>query len=308
MTEVKPPEKLVVLIPTRDRPNYLHLTVRSVLEQARQFGHKNVQVVVSDPVSMRENAEKNARLLGRLQQQFPETPVHYYGPGQPEPIRKLLADATRAEKKAFGELVPKDGHYGAHRNRLTLLAVYHGGRDAAYLHLDDDTPIALINKEKGILRKHPKDALDLFLQGYREAVAAGAPGFYGDVEGVKDSLTSSAEPSDLKSQLKRAEFVRVTCGGPGRVLSARALMVPYIPYGINEDFEHTWRLQAELEAEMYEKSEFSPLLAHIGVTGPRLLPSREHPSPYATLYHSSLPLKKHWPSLVNKMLKLSEAK
>ena len=267
--------KLVVLIPTRDRPAYLNVTVESVLEQAKRFGHKDVEIVVSD-VSESKNAKQNEKFVERLRARFPNTPVHYYGPGEPEAIKRLLEKATDEERRAYEKLAPADGHYGAHRNRLALLGVYHGGENAAYLHLDDDTPLLDADKE-GRVAKKPGDALGAFRKGLETALDKDKLGFSGAISGVEDARVSfhrSIEPGSLRKILSKPSLLKPIVFAPGRVLEERAMRVPYGPYGVNEDSSHYERVARRynrlvLVGNAYASSAApETMILHIGVAGP----------------------------------------
>ncbi|NYZ75447.1 glycosyltransferase family 2 protein [Candidatus Micrarchaeota archaeon] len=307
-------EKIVVLIPTRDRPNYLHLTVRSVLEQAQKFGHK-MEVVVSDSLSKEENVKRVKASVESLQKQFPNTPIHYYGPGQPEPIKKLLASASASEKKAYEELVPKHGHYGAHRNRLSLLAIYHGGPNAAYLHLDDDTPLARVVERgnQGFLSKYSQDVFRSLLDGFNSARKNGFAGISISIMGVSDGAVSGywdePEASSLKSMLRKD--VRHLAGhrmGPGRLTSADAAAVPYLPYGRNEDPAHAMLVSKLIDPHMAGlpyavRGTEGIWLTHIGTKGHFLTrEDREIGSKNVLLKES--PEVRNWISLGRKMMRL----
>jgi len=321
--------KFVVLIPTRDRPAYLNLTVESVLEQAKRHGHKDIEIVVSD-VSEAANARQNEKFVEKLRARFPDTPIHYYPPGEPEPIKRLLKKATQEEKKAFEELVPKDGHYGAHRNRLALLGIYHGGKNAAYLHLDDDTPLMSIDSKKGVLPKNLADVLGAFKAGFREAVKRNRPGFYGSIAGVPDSTVSlqdGAPPGKLRDFLRDSEKslypVKATAG-PARVLRAEAMRLPYAPKGVNEDWKFLndlaqhWtssrkmrglrREQASLlKFYLLRPSEYKDaMVIHIGIHGPRL--GKKDIRRYSKESHFSSsrkkPLQETWMKLADRMMAL----
>lgn len=194
-------EKIMVLIPTRDRPEYLHATVTSVVQQAERFNH-HVEIIISDTSTetnektSEANSETNARLMKKISERVRENPkvkIHYYGPGTPEPIRKLIKEeATPKERESYQAHVPANGNYGAHRNRLELLTAYHAGKEPekhAYLHLDDDTPLWVSDSE-GKVKPNPKDALGAFLKSYRKAVAGGRRGASADIFGLSDGWVS----------------------------------------------------------------------------------------------------------------------
>jgi len=314
LTEAKRPEKLVVLIPTRDRPNYLHVTVRSVLEQAKRFGHR-VEVVVSDPKSKPENVERSQSNLASLQKQFPDSPIHYYGPGQPEPIKKLLANATRGEQNAFKKLVPEKGHYGAHRNRLSLLAVYHGGPNAAYLHLDDDTPLAKVVRHgnKSLLSRYPRDVFRSLLDGFNSVKENGFAGISIPLAGVSDAAVSGfwneSEAPPLNSMLQPRMQLNAGHGsGAGRLTSASAAAVPYLPYDLNEDLAHSVLVSRLLTtAAMWhpysERGTGGISLAHIGVKGP-FLTREDRKIRRENVLKQESPEVRNWISLGKKMMRL----
>lgn len=263
------------MIPTRNRPGYLALTVKSVLQQAREHGH-DVQVVISDQSDARQ-AKHNEKMMRKLEEKY-GLPVHYYPPGNLPQLDALLKRATPEQRDAFNALVPKDGQWGAHRNRLSLLAAMHGGQRAAYLHLDDDTPIMQIQKitrssgrRAHALRPHDHDALENILQAYNEAILQAKPGISVQYIGVRDAATSNRNPGDAQESLKR--WLRKpsrlgTAGyGPGRLLRFNATIAPYRPYGHNSDFNHTERIETALNQRLGYYSSRPATLTHIGVKG-----------------------------------------
>lgn len=276
--------RLVVMIPTRNRPGYLALTVKSVLQQARLYRH-DLQIVVSDQSDARQ-AEHNEKMMRKLQEKY-GLPVHYYPPGNLPQLEALLKRATPEEKSAFNELVPEDGHWGAHRNRLTLLAAMYGGQRAAYLHLDDDTPIMqttfLPTSENREYAKHAlkpnlfEDVLERFLESYAQARRKRAPGIYCPFKGVEDASTSHQTPKILSygRSYRRAKLALSLAQpfssifqrgyGSGRVLSFRATAAHYKPRGRNEDLEHTWMVERTFGRDLCKGSVMK--IMHIGLKG-----------------------------------------
>ncbi|OIO22740.1 hypothetical protein AUJ65_05530 [Candidatus Micrarchaeota archaeon CG1_02_51_15] len=259
--------KLIVLIPTRDRPGYLGLTLRSVVEQAKRFGHENVEVVVSDQ-SYPANAARNRKKITRLANTY-GTPIHYYNYNErPEFLKELLQNASENERNAYEQLTPNDGHYGAQRNFLALMAVRHGGQNALYLHLDDDTPIAAAN-ERGKIKKLEEDA---FKRVFKEVdtIPKGTrtPGIWFNRTGLVDSANSMTR---FNQSLREGLMSPKTSKGvisPGRLLFPEYMQVPYFPKGVNSDLDHNECIRLR-----YVNTPGAPLLLHIGMKGPR--PSQE---------------------------------
>lgn len=301
--------KLIVAIPTRDRPAYLHWTVKSVLEQARDHGHKNVEVVVSDQ-SNPENTQTNIRLMEKLRRQFPGAKLHYYAPGEAKPIAELKAKATEKGRKAMEKLMPEDGHYGGHRNRLTLLALYHGGPAAAYLHLDDDSPIGkieqveysikgttpsgrptLLVRPKTLYKKTQADVLGRFMKAYSALRAKGGAGVSFASAGIPDAALSLGgripKPGELTWQEPEVARVDGHTMGPGRLLCAEAASFPYLPYLPHEDIFHAHEVMRAWKRKHrptgYGQDHYNPIfpikitspeaanidILHVGLHGPR---------------------------------------
>lgn len=264
--------KIVVLVPTRDRPKYLNLTLDSVCEQAARFGH-HVEVVLSDQ-SDGKNSVANQQFVKKLEKQY-AVPIHYYHKANDDVVRCILEDASEDELKAFETLVPKDGHYGAHRNRLALLGAFHGGENALYLHLDDDTPMLKVT-ESGSVKRHENDVFSAYLAAFAHAKILGKPGFSARVFGVSDGALSSGrarKSADLKGALvrRKASVKDVLPSGhsmaPGRMLDFEAMTEPYHSRGKNEDFHHTDLVYANAITRGYRSDNRAPGLLHVGITG-----------------------------------------
>lgn len=277
------PRKIIVAIPTYNREvKYLNATVRSVANQASAFGH-DVEIVVSDMSSEKTRADANRKVIEKLVTEFAShgnIKFHYYGPELPEPVRLLLEKSSEGEKSDYHAHVPKDSARGAHRNRLALLAVYHGGKQAAYLHLDDDTPLLTLDNEK-MVRTNEVDVLGAFLSGFEQAIARDKPGASGAVFGVRDSAVSAYDadaytkiiPSKRSSEtnlgrnLSRLHNMNVHPAGhrsgPGRILSYDAMLKHYRPNVYEEDRIHS-RLVAP---KGYHPAPPEATCLHIGTTG-----------------------------------------
>ncbi|OIO22799.1 hypothetical protein AUJ65_05240 [Candidatus Micrarchaeota archaeon CG1_02_51_15] len=151
-------------------------------------------------------------------------------------------------RETRSELVPKDGHYGTNRNQLSLLAAYHGGTNAAYLHLDDDTTLKRITrKDSGRVKliDHKRDLLKDMLSALRTAEIHGYPGISLGIIGVPDAGVSAdtANAERLVDALKNPKVTDL--GHPfayGRITNIRALEHPYEPYGLNSDQAHSMLL------------------------------------------------------------------
>ncbi|GEM_PF-3299172 len=281
--------KIIVLIPTHNRPNYLEITMASVAEQGQKFGH-DVEIVISDtskgkePESNRLYAELNEDAVEKVRTHYLGVPVHYYPPRMPNPIAKLLNKTSSAERNAYASLVPKDGHWGAHRNRLALLAAYHGSESAAYLHLDDDTPILKIKPgsywkghdwltgNTNFLAEPKGDIIASFLRGLEKSSSEGKAGFGGWIVGVHDGLVSGGNAS-LMTKQNRLNFFdhpsKYDAGrgyGPGRILQFEAMKTPYPPYNRSSDFHHSNKIGG-LSSQPYSEQDDAPIVAHIGTVG-----------------------------------------
>ncbi len=308
--------KIIVLIPTRDRPQYLNLTVKSVAEQAVKHGH-DVEIVVSDTSQERNlfvrkaNAKINEELLRKLERRF-GIPIHYYAPGKTRPIRTVLRQASKEESAAFKRNIPLDGEYGAHRNRLALLAVYHGGRDAVYLHLDDDTPLMTIHK--GNLKPNPEDVLTLFIAGLENARKHGVNGYSGMVIGTDDVAPRNRKLGGLKEVLRHPTPIWFSGAGPGRILPFESMKHPYLPRGLNEDLVHSQQIGLDqLTALLDRWREAMPFVVHIGERGstkrpPQLISERlEEAVKWFVRSESRIDeLRKGWDTLVEKMAGMKE--
>ena len=151
---------------------------------------------------------------------------------------------------------------------MALLAAFHGGEDAVFLHLDDDTP--LFRLVRGRLKKNPRDELSLFLKGFRQARANGRVGYGGTIVGVPDAFTSVGDPHQRKRLSVVLKLDARTYseghGGSARILSFEGLQVPYKPFGISEDVEHCFRI-GFLESGSVGGLGEIPMAMHIGVMG-----------------------------------------
>ena len=266
--------KVVVLIPTRDRPKYLNLTLDSVCEQAARFGHR-VEIVVSDQSDVK-NSVANEQFVKKLEARY-AVPIRIYHKVNNGVIKRILEGASEDERKAFETLVPKDGHYGAQRNRLALLGAYHGGENAPFLHLADDTPMLKVT-ESGSVKRHENDVFSAYLAAFEHAKILGKPGFSARVFGVPDGALSSGrarKPADLKRELvrRKASVKDALPSGHsmahGRMLDFEAMTEPYHPRGKNSDFHHTDLVYANAIIRGYYSDNRAPGLLHVGITGKR---------------------------------------
>ncbi len=254
---------VMVLIPTHERPEYLKHTLSSVIEQAERFGH-DVKVVVSDnsPASREENERVVEGILA-AHPAFRKTVFYHYFSDR-TPIERFLVEGEVEEKNAFASLAPQNGHYGASRNRLAVLAMAHAGTNArktVFLHLDDDTPLLKGTKsDDGIkLEPHPSDLLGLFLKEHENAIKLGYEGYSSPFVGFPDGTVSGPE----EQARKPPDFVR-TPGigiGQGRTLSFFGMLKPYRPFGKNEDTKLRPTLLRDFRP-------YAPtLIVHIGKAG-----------------------------------------
>ncbi len=179
----------IVFIPTINRPGELKITLGSVLEQAQRYKHTGVHIVVSDYSFDATAKQRNARVISKFSRAFPAFPLHYYPSDRQSLINEVLQDASEEERNAYRALVPRDGHWGAHLNRLTLLSAYHGGKKARYVQLDDDTPFYLVDKQ-GKLTENPSDIFSQLHKGLRHAIAKHKKGYVGKIVGVVDASAS----------------------------------------------------------------------------------------------------------------------
>jgi glycosyltransferase involved in cell wall biosynthesis len=285
MPTTKP--KIIVLIPTKNRKsNYLRTTINSVMEQATRF-HHDVEIVVSD-LSEESFQKKNEQAIVQLTKKFPHVPIHYYGPEQPEPIRNALQGFKPLQKNTYNHLVPTDGAHGANRNRLALLATYHGGKDAVYLHLDDDSPLMMLDTsgKKVVLKRNPHDVIGSFVfhhhktqERFKDLAERGhLVGFGGIITGIPEAYISGAKkkikltlPQALEKHRKYKLMNEMGHGFP-RTLSFQGMTFPYRPHGRNSD-----TLQARGKAHFTSAGNIpdGPVVVHIGTTG--FQPKKEHP-------------------------------
>ncbi len=287
---VQAKQKVIVAIPTKNRPGqYLRAALHSVAEQAARFGH-DVEIVVSD-LSDGEIAQKNERLIEKLCARFPSVPIHHYPQGA-TPIDKALEGASQPEIDAFENLTPTDGRWGANRNRLALLAAYHGGKNAAYLHLDDDTPLlhldtgitlkrvlkatkrlASLKKpyfQRGIAEKSGADVIGQFLKGLAKARQRGYNGFAGRIKGVPSGQTSvrlRKRTGTLRTYLEHPEFYKGSHGGPGRILSFQGISKPYEPRCTGETQDHNKDAKVFTGGKKLFNLTAHPTILHIGMDG-----------------------------------------
>ncbi len=308
--------KVIVAIPTRNRPRYLRMTLKSVANQATKYGH-DVEVVVSDTSNRRDARKRpyslvNEKILRAIQKAYPKLKFHYYGPTLPLPIIQLLDPAGVEELHAYSALVPRDGHWGAHRNRLSLLAAYHGGRRAAYLHLDDDTPLLVY--ERGI-RENPRDVIRDFLDALKYALKQKKPAASAAIYGVADEFVSKRHRgigvadrkwrTRLAQALKRIpKFLLQTRSSghrsaPGRIASYRALLQPYVPYGKNSDVRHC---KDVFPIGGYASAEEACVL-HVGISGPSFPDDLRKKARGRALV---LRKKKIWASLVDRIARMGQ--
>lgn len=281
-----PARKLVVVIPTRDRHRFLNLTLKSILEQARDHGHlKNLAVVVSDQ-SGEEGVKANRKVVARFNKKYGNK-IHYFPPGSVARVARVLQSAPQEEQAAFERLVPEDGHWGAHRNRLSLLGALVAGRkfgleralQAVYLHLDDDTPLlrlrapvanssSKIVSSDGRLTRIPEDVLGFFVDGFEQARSRSRSGFCHGFYGVFDAhVSQNGTPfSSLRGKLRTPGAVfRHGGSGPGRALDFNAFSYPYHPHGSDEDFLHS----SKVRPAHSEYRRFENFVTHIGFKGAR---------------------------------------
>lgn len=238
-------QKVIIAIPTRNRPvQYLNATIHSAAQQAKEYGH-DVEIVVSDDSSSRKWLLQNQRAVSRVFEKF-GVPIHYYPASRIDPIRRLLRGATPAERRAYSKLVPKKGHWGKNRNKLALLAVYHGGENAAYLHLDDDSPLLGLQHEGSKVRKSAHDVIGFFLRGLKQARRRRLHGCEGWIVGVRGSTVSGGgaplKPPNLGQLLKQEVYYHPGGGGPSRMLEYKGMQMPYSPLGRGEDEAHSQAL------------------------------------------------------------------
>lgn len=277
--------KLIVMIPTRDRPQYLHATLKSVCEQASEHRHE-IEIVVSDTSVKKAGA--NARIAKKLGKTF-GIPIHYYRPGRVEIIESALKRGSEEERHAFSQLVPADGHWGAARNRLTLLAARHGGKNSLYLHLDDDMPLYKLDEKRRIV-KNPEDVIGNFLSTYENAKRAGCVLVAGSIVGVSDSTVSGSLSSIVKKVLAKEIIHPVRSS----VYSARlaefdATIPPYQPYGRNSDITHENLVRSDVGKIRNTFTDTQLTVLHIGASGftPQNLsfsrPIRQHLSDWLKL-------------------------
>lgn len=306
------PPRIIVLIPTRNRESkHLNATLLSVAQQAILHKHR-VEIVVSDS-SGKNYADKNKSAVENLSKRFRNIPIHYYPLENSNPIDEVLAQASSKEKKAFEGLVPADGHWGANRNRLALLGVFHGGENAVYLHLDDDTPLLKLGEPDWKVEKSKDDIIGDFLKGLEKAHKHGKKGFAGWITGVPGGIVSFEEnysrewldkyrkmPTLMQKLFNIRAYTSGAYGyGPGRILSYRGMQLPYAPYGGNEDDLHS-RMLGGL-AFNYHPFETSARVVHLGWSG--FSPTKKIESAKSDRVKQ---YQKVWSSLVRRMAKLAE--
>ncbi len=241
----KSKQNIVVLIPTRNRePKYLNATVLSVGRQA-QMHHHSVEIVVSDSSSP-AFFEKNSKLLDKLKRTLPTVSIQHYAPSSAKPLQDLRELANKAQRIALDHLIPNDGHWGANRNALALLGVFHGGESSAYLHLDDDSPLFKPGDPDWKIERTDEDVLGAFLKGLQKAKGQGKKGFAGWIFGLPGSIVSAqigekyekAKTLMQKLYEGRVFYSGALPAGPARILSFEGMQIPYAPYGIGEDNLH----------------------------------------------------------------------
>lgn len=297
---LSPKKKVIVLIPTRNRPQYLHLTVKSVLEQAKRWNH-NVEVVISDQ-SRKDIFNRNKKRMKMLSEEF-GIKVHHYKYREATPVHRLLEISPEKEREAFMDLVPENGHYGAHRNFLALLAVYHGGPRAYYLHLDDDTALMDVT-EDGRLKKCEHDVIGSFVKELDNALKEKYIAVIGSYKGVREGVVSYYR--EKISSVRQAFAIEPNRTEPAigfaRMLSFDAMTKGYLPYRPNEDVDHNVYLGIKRVDE--------PFVVHFGVKGVNPIRKRD-PSFRTRLKWLKKNVKKEqhreiWKRLVIKMAYLSK--
>ena len=265
--------KIIVAIPTRNRPvQYLRATILSVARQAMEHGH-DLEIVISD-LSHRPEIKRNSRTIVSLKTKLGDrVPIHYYPAKRNSEIDRLLSGATEDEQEAFRQLVPEDGFWGANRNRLALLSAYHGGPNAVYLHLDDDTPLLALKNtpREATIKKLGRDEISLFLAGLGRALARGNKGYASVIRGVVAGVVSGGSGPQKVPNLRRQLLKGVRTyggefkGGAGRILSFDAMKWPYHPYELGET-----NLQQDRFGKLdYDapNSDGAPQVLHIGAAG-----------------------------------------
>lgn len=231
--------KIIVVIPTCNRPGYLNETLRSVLEPTRRYGH-DVEVVIRDdsrgtPEGRKETfAELNEQLIGKLRGKY-GIPIHYYPPGGKTPIEEVVEGMERRDKarakRILEDAAPKWGYLGSKRNPLSLLAVYEGGVNAAYLHLDDDSPVLDVKDGRKVRQGN---VLQLYLDGLEEANRNRKHGYSSTIKGARDAAVSLGfeKRSNATEVLKDPKVNRQEGDfsfAQGRILDFEAMQVPYHP-------------------------------------------------------------------------------
>lgn len=261
--------KIIILIPTRNRAvQYLRATVLSAARQAERHEH-DVEIVVSD-LSGEAHSRRNAQTIESLRKRI-STPLHYYPKKENSKIMEALREATRQEKNAFRVLAPQNGFWGANRNRLALLAVYHGGENAVYLHLDDDSPLLSLEEETSTIQPNRRDEIRLFLEGLGRAKNFGRQGYAGVIKGVEAAIVSAGggpqKPPNLREQLMRKTrtYGGSFKGGAGRIFSFDAMTWAYHPFE---------RGEANFQQDRYSELHWDapsrdgvPVVLHIGASG-----------------------------------------
>lgn len=212
---------------------------------------------------------RNISILERLRSEF-DTPIHYYHDRFRTPVDEVLSSSTPEEREAFEAYVPTDGHWGSRRNRLALLAACHGGQDALYLHLDNDTPLLEIDHGKIVASN--RDVLGAFKNGLRRAGLEGKRGFSSNIVGVRDANTSQLNRAEPNFRLTTPFRYGPTRGalGPGRITTFELMAIPYRPYGANSDNRHAIDAEYYLGGNQYNSAHRTTgaTIAHIGFRGP----------------------------------------
>lgn len=267
---------VVGVITAAGRHAELELTLRSVLEQAKAHGHlKDLKLVVSDQ-SKGESLAANGRLANALNGEFGRV-VRHCAYGRTRGVQGLLKGATVDERKAFKAFVPAGGHWGANRNHLALCCALEAGarsEGAAFLLLDDDTPMLRVDSKRRRLVERTADVIGAFRDGFEAALRKGKVGFSGEVLGVTDAWVSHNRrlEEDAQGRSTLEDFLAKPSympsghhSGPGRVVSFKVMVAPYAPYGTGADSNHTYAWGSSYHG----LQRTSAKLAHIGVTGLR---------------------------------------
>jgi hypothetical protein len=213
------------------------------IAQAIERHGEPTKVVVSD-TSPESELDATGRLVRGLPVRSSLLQLHYYSClNWGLFIAHVLAQSTQIEKDAFAYLIPADGHWGADRNKLSLLAVRHGGSAATYLHLDDDILLPRVddNANHGC-GEGTGDVLGLFEERFRIAAKSGKVGYASGVAGTPDGFVSHGRNRGLSKHqvaLTAPQRKVLSLGlGPGRIAGFACLQEPYRPYGLDEDICH----------------------------------------------------------------------